>query len=407
MPPSGSTIDRVTADEAKRQASRTGQPQPVRDRSGKVSYWVDAGGNRLENDPKRNQPKGAPVSNSGPLPPITAAGAAADKRRADDKAKAAEERAAHERATGLRLHQAQQRQGFVWVNGQRMRITSVADDGSVTVSYDGTEGTQPYPKTTAFDALDSEGINPDVPYLMSLGTQRGPDGTTTMRTNPGLTGSADSMDRQYNSRVGQNLMTVRNGVQWLANLSTKDPEAYTAMVDKLHDAGYLSDADYANSGGSWSSSVADGFARAARDTAVVNGTDGGADTTLDDFLTGKAGANKALRDKQRGQDYTPVERNFTDPTALRASAKDAAEHALGRFLTDEEEARLTSHFHGLEASMFDQVDAAGRAGGNATITQPNALGQIDDFLDSGALEQEQANFRSAGYGDALKKLMGL
>lgn len=397
----GSTIDRVPpgAPRGSRFVEPYGLVTPVRNQRGDVLYYVDSSGSRIGEGAALQGP-GTGQKNKYGAPERTSSRSVADRARevAEQQAKAT---ADHQ------LSAANQAQGYVWLNGKRMRITSMGADGSITVSVDG-EKDQPYPRLSAFDALDRQGeLDGNLAYVMSLGTQRGADNTTTMTQRPDGFTSADAADRQYNSQVGKNLMSVRNGIQWLANLSTKDPEAYTAMVDKLHDAGYLNDGDYAVAGGGWSSAVADGFARAARDTAVVNSTTNGESTTLDQLLGQKATANKALQDKLKADQFQPVDRTYTDPTYLVGAAKSAAEAALGRLLTKDEEAKLTAHFRGLETSKFDQIDAAHKAGAGATITDPNPSGQIDDFLNSGELEQEQANFRTAGYGDALRKLVGL
>lgn len=336
------------------------------------------------------------------------------------KAEAARKRAAATAAKNKADHagavaQAQADIGYIWVNGHRMIVTGKNPDGSLMVQVDGVDkkpsafGSD---QTLAYGALDGGALpSSDTRFLMSVGPQMDEAGNVAKPTLVG-NGAQPSMDGvtptvMTQNPTGHNKFTVGLGVQWLAELSTKDPKTYDAMVEKLHDANYLNDADYAAAGGGWSSAVGTAFALLGRDTAVVNATAGGGDTSAEDLLNAKAKAGRDRLAAQKKKDYQPVERDYTDPTAITGQARTAAEAALGRRLTPAEEARLTSHFHGLEAGMYDQIDAAGRDGKNATVTRPNLAGQVDDFLYSGANAQEEANFRAGGYGDVIRKLVGL
>lgn len=293
---------------------------------------------------------------------------------------------------------------YVWVDGKRMRIVGFNPDGSMQITLDN-GAPKPYNQPTAFDALDSGSLDPDAQFVMSIGTRRGPDGTTTLPTRSFDTPmSADAADRQHQRQVGANRMTVQSGVQWLAALSTKDPEAYAEMVDKLHDSGYLSDSDYAVAGGGFSTRVAAAFADAARDTAVVNanGTEAGANMTLNDMLASKKGANTG----RSGADYTPVDRKFTDPAALAQTARAAAQDLLGRALTPDEEKRFTSKFRGLETGFYDQIDTAGRNKTGATVTDPNPSGQADTFVRAPEFDADRTRQLTGEYMDVLKQLFG-
>jgi hypothetical protein len=304
-------------------------------------------------------------------------------------------------AEALAQTQAFGKKRHAWVDGQFVELTEDENHNLTATPVGGGQGTT-LVRPSAFSALDAQSIDESTPFLMShfqIGGPRSPNPVTGKKATGMFTGLLNSL-----SSGGQGLMTIGTGVAWLANLSTKDPGAYQAMLDKLHSAGYLSDSDYAQANGHWSTAAGNAFLLAARDVSVVNTTDGGQDTTLEEFLTSKAGA----ADRERGQGYQPVTRSYTDPAAIKEAARSAAEDLLGRRLTDEEESRLTGHFRSLEDSAYDQVDAIGRSGtGGGSVTRPDPSGQIDSFLDSGPLEQEQANFRAAQLGQAIKRLMGV
>jgi hypothetical protein len=291
--------------------------------------------------------------------------------------------------------QARQHDGkdYAWVDGKYVQLTTgVSSDGVQilnTKPVDGSAGTQ-LTVPTAFSALDNSSIDPTSPFLMShyqLGKPAAGQSFLTGIFHAAATGA-------------QGVMTIGNGVSWLADLATKDSGAYQAMLDKLHNANYLSDADYAAAAGHWSAAVGQAFALAARDVAVINATPNGANTTLDEFLSSK---HDALANAKANA-YTPRVRDYTDPEEIKAAARSAAQDLLGRRLTPEEESRLVGHFRGLEDRVFDEVDAAGRAGTGGSFTRPSESGQIQSFLDSGPLEQEQANWGAAQYGQALKAL---
>jgi hypothetical protein len=412
---SGSTIDRLSRDAAVRDAARTGMPQPVRARSGKIIYWVDPAGRRLENDAHSNQPKGwaSDPSKLG-LPAVTKAGADKTRKRvADEAAATAKAKDDAERtknlahAAGDAVNAANQAMGYVWVDGKQMRVVQVDGNGAYTVQVDGGKP-GPLAQTTAYGALNSDAIDGGTRFTLSYGQGDIFDGQAAgaHRYTPagaGATGAAAEHSAAAN-QVGNttNMVTIQEGLQRLANLAASDPAAYAAMVDRLHRARYLTDDQYAKAGGGYSNIVGAAFAAAATDTAVINGTPAGVHTTLDQLLDQKAAAG----DKQDADTYKPVQRTYTDPDAIKAQAKSAAEAALGRQLTDEEAARLTGHFRSLENAEYDQIDAAGRNKQNASVTDPNVTGQIDAFLDSNS-EQEQANYRAAGYGQALMKLFGV
>ena len=287
----------------------------------------------------------------------------------------------------------------VWLDGKLVTVTiKTGPDGTETYTATPVDGSKAGPAGTrpsAFGALDSQSIDPTSPFLMNRGATR----------PPGFMGPVAE---------SANHMTVSGGVQWLAQLSTKDPGAYQAMLTKLYNAGYLSKQALNEAAGHWSAAAGQAFALAARDTAVVNTTEAGLNTTLDDFLQSKAGAAAAAEaaSGSQKQAYQPVDRKYTDPEDLKANAKSVAEKVLGRQLTAAEEGQLVGHFRSLEDATYNQIDAAGRAqydnpgAPGATVTPPGQ-GQIDAFVDSPEHAAEANQYRAAEYGLALKQLFGL
>jgi len=273
----------------------------------------------------------------------------------------------------------------VWLDGRLVTIKLGADGQTYTATP--AQGGKDFQgaRPTAFGALDGSSIDPSSPFLMGRASTR-----PTGFVGPVATNASH--------------MTVSGGVQWLAELSSKDPGAYASMLQKLYNAGYLSKGDLAAANGHWSAAAGQAFAEAARDTAVVNTTSSGLNTTLDDFLNSKAGA-AAAAEGASGAAYKPTPRSYTDPEDIKANAKTEAEKVLGRQLNDAEEAQLVSHFRALEDAAYDQVDAAAGNGG-ARYTPPG-MGQVDAYVEGPQHAQEAADWRAAGYGEALKGLIGL
>jgi hypothetical protein len=402
-----------------------GWVRPVRSRSGQILYYADDAGRRIGGTaltgpgsggtnsyterPGSGNYNGQTRTYEGAGDAKTAAKRAADRSKRQDPATIA---AANEkRAQATEVDQLNQ--GYAWIDGKRVRFVGKdPDTGNPLYTLNGAgdpnDGGNPYQltKPSAYGALDTDLVDQNTRFVMSNGTQTFADGSHNQRTNPGW-GSADAADRHYTQRTGTNFMTVGNGLTWLTNLSVKDPDAYQAMVDKLHDAGYLSDPQYEAAAGGYSSVAGSAFAKAATDLSVVNATDAGATLALDQFLKQRGDANAARKKDATAAAYVPTERSYTDPEAIKAAAKSEAESFLGRHLSDAEEAELVTHFRGLETAVFDAVDAAGVQGQNATFTQPNPTGQIDAFVEGPGREQEGANYRAAQYGQALKRLFGV
>lgn len=409
----GSTIETPGSQAAAQaEAARTGVPQPVKDKSGHVVYYVDATGavvpiavaqDAIQRASQKSQPKAGPLTRGQDKPPPT------DSKIPTTIAGLEQQQAQAAAAPQNNLvNAANQELGYVWVDGKQMKVVKVGDDGAYTVQVDGGKP-GPMTTTTAFGALDSSAIDGGARFTMNYGQGDIFDGQQASAhgytpAGAGATGAAGEHSQSAN-QVGNttNMMTIQSGLQWLANLATTDHEAYGAMVTRLHQAGYLNDAQFAAAGtGTYSTIVGGAFADAAKDTAVINSTPNGFHTRLDDVLDQRIAGNAAAK----AAAYKPVARSYTDPQEVIASARSAAQSALGRQLTPEEEQRLTAQFHGMESAAYDQVDAAGRQDQNASITQPSVPGQVNSFINSNDA-QEQANFAASGYGRALMNLFGV
>lgn len=327
-----------------------------------------------------------------------------------------EKQAATQKQQAAASQVANSAQGYVWVNGQRMRVTSVNPDGSPkTLAYDNSAVD---PKTgkptgklsqvsTVFNALNLTDIpNASAQFLMSVGMQRDAQGNQVLSPLDATNGLI--------AKNGHNMMTIDNGLEWFANLAVKNPDAYKAMVDQLRDSGYV---PKGTNDAAFNSDAAHGFALAARDLAIVNGRPGGTDVTLDQFL----GQSKAAKEDTRAQAeaaYQGVNRQFTDPAALASQAKQAAQTALGRALSPDEEKKFEAAFHGKESGMYDAIDASGRAqagaaavgesAAGATFTRPDASGEADQYVTSTPqLAQEHAGVLMGSYAQVLQKMVGL
>jgi hypothetical protein len=359
-----------------------GWVQPIKDKRGAILYYADpATGARVTRN--INGPETGP--GSGNTTTAAQAKKLVDRRGATQTAP--------DVAAASRTAVANQ----VWLDGKLVSITQGAD-GSWTSTPVGGGASSPLSMPTAFDALDGNALDPAMPVLMGYSMPKG---------------SENSWGAMFGAK--KNMLTVGAAAGWLAELSTKDPQAYQAMLDKLHNAAYLSDDDYATADGKWSSAAGTAFATAARDTAVVNTTVTGGSTTLSQFLDSKQGARDAKKKASSSQPdpFQPVQRTYTDPEDVKAAAKSKAEGFLGRQLSDAEEAQLVSHFRGLEDAAYDAVDAGNRTnydraldgqdGLSVSVTKPGD-GQVDAYVEGPGHEQEGADYRAAEYGMALKQL---
>jgi hypothetical protein len=347
-------VDPKTLADAQKAAQRSGVPQPVKSRSGKVLYYVDHNGAVVPKATAEDARQRAGAATSGDSRALNKSGGLttpAERKVLGDAAKPSNTADSH----GMQQ---------VWIDGHLMWVQSNVDENG-HVTWTARPPGQPDAKgdahnlPTAFDAIDNANLDPTAPFLMGYTI----GGGATPR--PGATDSQVS-GTQSGARqaISKNMQTVGGSVSWLAALSTKDEGAYQLMLKKLNDAGYLSDADLATAGGKWSAAAGQAMVLAARDTAVVNTTANGSGTTLDQFLASKSGVNAASKAKA----FTPVDRSYTDPESIKASAKSEAEQVLGRQLTPEEEAQLVGHFRSLEDAAFDAQDAAHKRGKAASYT---------------------------------------
>lgn len=368
--PNGSTITRAGATNKQGQVWMPpyGWVQPVKDQRGNLLYYSDpVTGQRLN------------PGNVGP-------GSGQMHDTASGAAKAADERTKRQTESTRQATVAAGEQA--WIDGHLVSVVRNADGSMVITPVEGGES-QKIGAPSTFDALDGTAVDEKAQFLMG------------MRVGTGQPVTFGNLFSQLGA-VNKNIMTIRTGVAWLAELSTKDPGAYQAMLDKLHNAGYLADADYSAAAGHWSSAAGTAFAKAARDVSVVNTTTDGQNTDINTFLDSK----KDALANGKSAAYTPVDRTYTDPEYIKGAAKSAAEDALGRQLTPDEEAKLTARFHGLEDKKFDAIDAT-RGQGGASVTSPEVSGQVDAFVSGGEHEQEAANYRAAKYGLVLKQMFGL
>jgi hypothetical protein len=236
-------------------------------------------------------------------------------------------------------------------------------------------------------------------FLMTVGPRTDAAGAPIPPGEQDLRAGGRNASQRTDAERGpsQNMMTLQNGVQWFRNLSRKDPEAYGEMVDLLVGAGYLSEEVARRS--VYTRDAGSAFAYAAAD-AAENYQAG----SRDDFYTF---LQKSRGDAEgaRGSGYQPVTRSFTDPTELAQTARTAAEDMLGRSLTDEETARFASHFRGLETAMYDQIDAAGRASGTATVVNPSSTGQAEAMLRAPEYNAERARQLTGEYMDSFTQLI--
>lgn len=416
-PAPAQSVDDASLNRARLAAARTGLPQPVRAPDGHVVYYIDSTGGVVPDAIAQDRIKsaGKPFTPSDQATPDRGtAKLQAAQAQIDAGTPAA-------RAAASASADANAELGHVWVDGKQLTISSVNPDGSwnATIGASKERPLSGFLGTTAFDALDTasgSNLSSDTRFTMNTGTADiftgrtmgdghgyfGADGTQGAPIY-GPPGSGDHSASANQVSDSTNMMTVGQGLTWLVNLSVKDPGAYQAFVDQLHKANYLSDAQYSAAGGAYSSLVGQAFATAATDTATINGQAAGFHTTLFDVLNQRAAAADAAKAKS----YTPVQRTYTDPAALEAAARSMAQSDLGRDLNAQEVAQLTSHFRSMEDGMYNQIDAAGQAGNNASVVNPNPTGQVDTFIHDGPMAQEAANWHVAQYGSALRKLFGL
>lgn len=272
--------------------------------------------------------------------------------------------------------------------------------------------------SSVFGPLNLSDIDPNGQFLFDRAAPINPETgeRTGLAQSRGVYGSADSLERQLtpgaDTKPGsnQNIMTISAGVLWLRNLAARDRTAYNRLVVMLRDAGYLNGSDEELPLNGYSQGVGAAFAYAANDLAHAN--QGGDERTLMEYLgdRGQAYADYLAQqeaDRAAEEAYQPVERQYQDPATLRAAVKEAAIAALGRKLTDEEEARFEAAFRARENDFYDQLDTARENETQFAAYAPDVSGQVDDFIEGDEFQTEAAAKRIGEYATGFMRMMGL
>lgn len=259
-------------------------------------------------------------------------------------------------------------------------------------------------RQATFSVLGIEDVEQSERFIMSRGERLDEDGVGFYDTERGKAIEEERLTKRRNPRSpsqsnATNMMTVGGGVTWFRNLSRTDPDAYAEMVDLLVGSSYLDKEDARKS--VYTRAVGRAFAYAAADAA--ENVKAGGEEDLRTFLQQIQGDVDGVADDD---DYVPVNRSYIDPTALASTARSAAEELLGRSLSDEEAARFSSRFRGLEDGYYDQIDAAGRSKTGARVADPNATGQAEAFLRSPEYDAERTKQLTGNYMDAFRQLVG-
>jgi hypothetical protein len=393
-----SSIDQASLAHAKDMAKRTDTPQPVKDTAGKVVYYVTPSGTVLPSQyaglwnntstvtPKATDPATGITYSRDALGNVTGVEHPGDRKKDEAAAKAQAAAQAQQSASdnALKLNGANLAHGWVWVNGQQATIVGFGPDGSPIVNYAGGGLRTTDPKTGKV-TTDPKKPNGDVTVFSGLTVPQDvkPDSIFNMSTGPadvwsGNTLAGNGIDRPGGQQVygpgdhsqsantvssAKNQMTVAQGVQWFLNLSVQHPDLYKHLVDQLKATHYITPYTGDQVYGGYSSVAAEGMAKAMADLAQVNTTPGGANVALADFLAQK---QQAAQD-QASATAPKATRNYQDPATLSYVAKQAAQAALGRALTPNEEAAFERSFRAKENGYYDQVDATNAAQAAAGI----------------------------------------
>lgn len=205
-----------------------------------------------------------------------------------------------------------------------------------------------------------------------------------------------------------NMMSVAGVVKWLRGLSVRDKGAYNKLIVMLRNAGYINGADEELPLNGYSTDAGIAIATAANDLSQAN--EAGDTRSLMDYLTdrGKGLADYLAEqeaDQAKEDQYKPIDRQYQDPASIRAAAYDAARAAIGRKLTDEEEARFEAAFRGRENSFYDQLDTARQNETKFAAYAPDVAGQADAFIGGDDFDTERVAERIRQYGEAFLGLM--
>lgn len=210
--------------------------------------------------------------------------------------------------------------------------------------------------------------------------------------------------------------TVAGGVEWLRDQAVNNKEGYNSLVAQLYQAGYLSESDVRFN--SYTSKVAEAFAEAAYDTVSVNaGRDAGSVISLmdnlDNIIKGfdESGMGPNAKGGRGGAAQPPVRVDqYTDEATLRENVRSAAQAALGRSLSDEEEAAFFGAFRSKEKGWNDERHTAELNEFNGTAAsvhdRPSAAAESAGYVREG-FAQEKAGEDLASYVGVMNRMMGL
>lgn len=227
-------------------------------------------------------------------------------------------------------------------------------------------------------------------------------------------GARNSSQRPSSQKPqGENRLTVSGGLSWFRKLAVEDRAAYNSLVIQLRNAGYMGGEDHDLPLNGYTRAAGEAFAYAAADLA--DATREGDRRTLLQYLTDRGQgyldyeAQQAADEAEANAEpeYQPVDRSYTDPEAVKQTAKEAAIAALGRKLTDEEEARFQAAFRGKEDGYYDAIDGAGRAKTAARVADPNLGAQAEAFIGGDEYDTERAGQALGNYAQVFQRMMGV
>lgn len=348
-----------------------------------------------------------------------------ERREEDRVEQKREDNRARVRANDIARALAEARAEQVYVNGRLVTIYNLDIDGKrVTVEteggvrIDGKEDAIPGvlspsagnradymsrrgSRQDTWDVLGIEDLDQLSRFIFSTGAPLNQDGSPLRYRQLG------EMDLQERGVVTEtnatNMMTLDGGVQWFRGLVSKDPDLYARLIDLLKRGNYLP--EDAALPGIYTRAAGTAAAYAMAD-ASENWQAGSQDDLLT-FLEKAAQAADAAKEAAAAQAYEPVRRDYIDPAAIQQTARAAAMQLMGRGLTDEEAAAFASQFRGLEDSYFDQIDAAGRAGKPARVTDPQPSGQAEAWIRGNPEYDDDRSLALVGdFMDEMDRLFG-
>lgn len=238
---------------------------------------------------------------------------------------------------------------------------------------------------STFSALQlPTGYNGSTTFMFS----KGPNGYAPMAVDPTTLGNRmDDRRQAINASRGQdplagqtsatNYMTIADGIQKIVNMSVGDKDAYNEMVVQLNKAGYFAsqsgNMNYVPTNqlplNTYSRNTGLAAVEAMQDLSVAQAA--GYQGDFKQWLTDRSQGYEDY--VKSGAGYNPVNRSYQDPATLAASAKSAAQQAIGRNLTPAEEAKFEAAFHGKENTAYNEIDQYGRAKATANLTGASAL----------------------------------